>query len=388
MLNINNIRSLKASKMRIKSRKGMNPHLVVERFFLILYKSSMPERRANRGLRMEVGVIGINSKSCPLYLREILTSAYDEIFGQSASATFGFSYVLLSTCNRAEIYFTGGEIASLHVKILSLLRQRVFIPFEHLLYSYFESDVFLHLVRVTCGLDSAIVGECDIQRQVKLAYERACRGSPGNVASSLHYLFQKSLRIAKQIRSLYDYSTGRESLEDKVFSHIKTFLQDIPSRKVLMIGNSEMNRKFLVVLASKEFKILALYSRRGEDRELLERYPMLQMGGEGLLRSWQDYDVIISATKHPGYVLRHTPRQQGHKMLIFDLSIPRSIDPLLSHDPRTTVLNSEDVAELVDQKKGAQKKELGACEVAIQECVGRYFALYRAKALTKMAHCG
>jgi len=325
---------------------------------------------------MEVGVIGINHKSCPLYLREILTRAFEEVFGPPLP---GFSYVLLSTCNRVEIYFTGRDMALLHVKILALLRQRIQLSFEHVLYSYFESDVFLHLVKVTCGLDSAIIGECDIQRQVKLAYEKACEEKQEKLSASLHYLFQKSLRIAKHIRSFYDYAHARESLEEKVFSQIKTFLQEISSRRVLLIGNSMMNRKLLVVLATKGFKKIALYSRRGADQQLLIRYPMLRMGQEELLESWQEYDVIVSATKHPSYVLKNTPRTRGHKMLMFDLSIPRSIDPLLSQDPRTTVLNTEDIAALLEQKKGLQKKELSSCEEEVKRAVGRYYALYQAK---------
>jgi glutamyl-tRNA reductase len=331
---------------------------------------------------MEVGVVGINHKSCPLYLREILTRACDEIFGSNRALIC--PYVFLSTCNRVEIYFTGQEIASCHVKILSLLRKRVLLPFEHVLYSYFESDVFLHLVRVTSGLDSAIIGESDIQRQVKLAYEKACKDSEGKIGSSLHYLFQKSLRMAKEVRSLYSYSKERESLEEKVFSHIKTFLQEIPSRKLLLIGNSEMNRKLIVVLATKMFKKIVLYSRRGVDEELLRKHPIVQMEGETVLKDWQEYDVVISATKYPGYILHHVPRKSGHKMLIFDLSIPRSIDPLLAQDPRTTLLNSEDVAALLEHKRGVQKKELGTCEEALKRCVERYFALYRAKQFNQL----
>jgi len=330
---------------------------------------------------MEVGVIGINNKSCPLYLREILTRAFEKIFSQGRE----FPYILLSTCNRVEIYFAGVEIPSLHVKILALLRLHVHQSFEHVLYSYFESDVFLHLVRVTCGLDSAIIGESDIQRQVKRAYELTRQRV--SLPSELHYLFQKSLQVAKQIRSLYDYAGGGDSLENKVFSQITTYLQPITSKKVLFVGNSEMNRKVLALLARKKFQHLALCSRRGVDAEMMEQYPSLQMGGEEMLSTWQEYDVIISATKYPGYVLKSVPRKSAHKMLIFDLSMPRSIDPLFAQDPRTTVLNSEDMALLIEQKRGAYKRDLYACEEAVQRYVMQQFARYEVKRRHKIAFC-
>ena len=333
---------------------------------------------------MELCVLGINNKSCPLYLREILTRAFEEIFGSKEREKHSFSYVLLSTCNRVEIYFTDHEIASVHVKILSALRKKIEVPFEHVLYSYFESDVFLHLVRVTCGLDSAIVGESDIQRQVKFGYEHA--NKQRELSSYLHYLFQKSLRVGKQIRSLYTYSKGSFNFEELVFSQIKIVLQDIPSRKVLFIGNSEMNRKFLPLFSSKSFKKLSMYSRRGLDRDLINKYPLLEMGEKDLCDSWQEYDVIISATKHSEYILKSAIRKTEHKMLLLDLSIPRSIDPAVSKDPKTTLLNIEDIAFLFEEKRSVYKTELQSCEQAVRSCVDRYFVLYREKLLKKQLY--
>lgn len=332
---------------------------------------------------MEVGVIGINNKSCPLYLREILTRAFEEVFRERNQCSF--SYVLLSTCNRIEIYFADREIANMHVRILSLLRKKIHFPFEHVLYSYFESDVFLHLVRVTCGLDSAIIGESDIQRQVKFAYEQSKAGGQ-KFPSYLHYVFQKSLRIGKQIRSCSIYSKGQCNFEELLFSQVKVFLQDISSRKLLFIGNSETNRKLLSLFSSKSFKKLALYSSRGQDRDLMGKYPSLQMGGDDFIKRWQEYDVIISATKHKEYVIKYSPRESVHKMLIFDLSIPRSIDPALAKDTRTTLLNSEDLAELFEEKRSIYKTELMSCENSVRHCVEKHFSLYRQKLLKKQLY--
>lgn len=333
---------------------------------------------------MELCVVGINNKSCPLHLRELLTRAFEEVFGNKGKHLYSFSYVLLSTCNRVEIYFTDHEIASVHVKILAILRKKMTIPFEHVLYFYFESDVFLHLVRVTCGLDSAIIGECDIQRQVKLAYEQA--GKQRQLSSYLHYLFQKSLRVGKQIRSLYTYSKGGVNFEELVFAQIKMFLQELSSHKLLFIGNSEMNRKFLPLFSSKPFKKLSMYSRRGLDRELLVKYPSLNMGGKEIFDSWQEYDVVISATKDSDYVLKNIERKTRHNMLLVDLSIPRSIDPELAKNPKTMLLNIEDIAFLFEEKRCIYKTELMSCEKAVHDCVSRYFVLYRQKLLKKQLY--
>ena len=90
---------------------------------------------------MEIGVLGVNHKSCSLFLREKLTGAFEKIFKENSHFLEG-SYVLLSTCNRVEIYFTAQEVVSRHGAILALLRKHMELSFQHVLYSYFGEDVF------------------------------------------------------------------------------------------------------------------------------------------------------------------------------------------------------------------------------------------------------
>src|SRR5262249_9126270 len=141
-------------------------------------------------LRMRVGVVGINHRLADLKLREMLAKACQRRFGPAYYTPGEHTFVLLSTCNRTEVYFSSEELASTHTNLLKILRNDVNQEFDQKLYSFFGYDCFLHLSRVASGLDSASVLETEIQGQVKAAYENAtdCISLPGDV----HFLFQKS----------------------------------------------------------------------------------------------------------------------------------------------------------------------------------------------------
>src|SRR4051812_9744096 len=120
---------------------------------------------------MRVGIVGINHKLADLKLRERLAKACQKRFGPFQAVHGDHHFILLSTCNRTEVYFSSDDLAATHSYLLSILRTDVEEEFDHKLYSYFGTDCFSHLTRVTSGLDSAIIAETEIQGQVKTAYE-------------------------------------------------------------------------------------------------------------------------------------------------------------------------------------------------------------------------
>ena len=148
---------------------------------------------------MKIGMIGISTKSSELPLRELLAKACPKCLGGDSEAAAEYNVVLLSTCHRTEIYFSSEDLASTQTELLHVLRREIQEPFEHQIYSYFGIDCFVHLALVTAGMDSLILGESEIQRQVKMAYETACLYRA--LQSCLHFLFQKSLKIAQEART-------------------------------------------------------------------------------------------------------------------------------------------------------------------------------------------
>src|SRR6185295_5000201 len=112
---------------------------------------------------MTIGVFGINHKQADVTLREKLSNAFQRHFSINSPIR---NSVLIATCNRVELYFSGDDLAEIHQSIIALLRQEVSEEFEQKCYSFFGKDCFWHLAKVTAGLDSAIVAETEIQGQV------------------------------------------------------------------------------------------------------------------------------------------------------------------------------------------------------------------------------
>jgi glutamyl-tRNA reductase len=304
---------------------------------------------------LSVGVLGINHKTADLPLRESIARGAQSLSGERA-LFFHHPTILLSTCNRIEIYFSADDLAQAHSDLLAHLRKQIEEPFEHRLYSYFGVDGFFHLCRVAAGLDSAILAETEIQRQVKVAYANSKR-----LPSSLHYVFQKALKVSKEIRSSLALQRGAPTLYGTLWR-----LAEWKNQRILLVGYSEINRGLISFLTHKGVKNISLCTRN----------PMqvwiegVRVVSRSVLSQWQEYDVIVCASKADDYLIRGEGREN---QVIFDLSVPRNVDPKVG----ALVYNIEEVNRLIEQKGAAHSLE--QCEAFIWENVIKLIRIYRLK---------
>lgn len=281
---------------------------------------------------MNVGIVGINFKTAPLALHELIARSAAALFQENISIPL----VLLSTCNRTEIYFSAENLAQTKAEIQMRIQERAGICLENLLYSYFERDCFAHLCRVSAGMDSAIFLETEIARQVKLAYAISCRRFllPG----VLHYLFQKSFKVAKSLRST------REGLS--IFSILwqmgEEEFSDLNQRSLFLVGYSETNRR-----------LVDFFEQRGvKDFTFCSRQPEKVLGFKAVTRealsSWSDYDLISCASQTDTFLIQGEGKK---KHLIFDLSVPRNVDPMVEKGG-VKLFNIEQInAQILQQKE-------------------------------------
>ncbi len=320
---------------------------------------------------MRVGVIGVNFKSSELRLRELLTRAFHRCFQESETP---LAAVLLSTCNRSELYFSTEDLAETHGEILAVLRREVEVPFEHVLYSYFGGECFAHLAAVVCGLDSAIVAETEIQRQVKHAYAEGCRRYA--LSSSLHFMFQKCLKIGKWARTTLFLPSGRGSLESLVFQVGKLILKELNGASLLFVGNSEINRKIIAYFKERRIKELTLCTRSPESAKHLG----IQAVGIEKLAAWRDYDIVVCGTKQSDYLITAKGvKSKGKSQVIFDLSIPRAVEPLLGRHPEVHLFNIEELGQMVDRKRSISTGEIQKAEGRIREEVDKQLLIFHNK---------
>ncbi len=327
---------------------------------------------------MRVGVIGINHKLADLNLREKLAKACQRRFGIGNSIHEGHTFLLLSTCNRTEIYFSSENLAITHTYILSILRQEVSEEFEQKLYSYFGKDCLFHLSFVTSGLDSAIVAETEIQGQVKKTYEAALTSHL--LPSELHYLFQKSLKISKQVRSQLLNGKKMAEVEHAVYQTGKQFFRDLSKVDVLFVGASEINKKLLHFFASKQLSITLCNRTTEKALFYAERYNLQVLNWENLSQ-WHHYDWIILGTKAPHYCIQKDTLTNISfpKKLIVDLSFPRNVDPKLAKDPRITLLNIDQINRMLKFRKAQLTKQIEEAIGFMEDASTLYNELFKAK---------
>ncbi|MCB1181051.1 MAG: glutamyl-tRNA reductase [Chlamydiia bacterium] len=329
---------------------------------------------------MQIGVIGINYKSADLTLRENIARVSSRRFDGQAPH-FGMSYVLLSTCNRTEIYFCSTDLPCTHSYLLAVLREEIpTIEFEHRLYSYFGEDCFFHLARVTAGMDSALIGETEIQGQVKGAYVSAARLMP--LDAELHFLFQKCLKIAKGVRSSFLLARGMPSLEETILRASKNVLGEFHNQSILFFGISDINQKIFSCFKSKGHRNITFCNRSFDkaikiaEREKIQALPWHER------QRWIYYDLVIFGTKAPDFVISN----QGISLafskqyLLIDLSVPRNVDPRIGRLPGVTLINIDQINRGINRKKKIKVQALSRIEAQyIAHAVSKQMVVFHRK---------
>lgn len=310
---------------------------------------------------MLVGVLGINHKQADVTLREIIANAFQKHFALLHSIK---NFVLLSTCNRCEIYFSSDDLASTHQSILAILREEITEGFEQKCYSFFGSDCFTHLVKVTAGLDSAILHETEIQGQVKLAYENAMKTRL--LSKELHFLFQKSLKIAKEIRNTFPVPSSLPSLEHAIFSLAKQFFPQ-QSPHLLIVGTSEINCKIATFLYQKGVNEITFCNRTNHKADAMaHQFGTNSLSWNSLPEKWADFQWIITAAKSSTHLLKakHAKRLDPATLLV-DLAVPRNIDPTISG----TLFNIDDLNKFLEERKTAVRALAEQAEAKISTVI-------------------
>lgn len=309
---------------------------------------------------MLIGVLGVSHRSSSLALREnIAKIAHRHCKGEE-------KIVPLLTCNRTEIYFSAENLAEAQQKWAQLLQH----PCEPSLYTFFGRECFVHLASVTAGLDSAVMGESDIQRQVKLAYQGAAEKQ--KLPSDLHFLFQKCLKMGKWARSSFSMYSELPTIEGSLFR----LMRDIgffPS-SILFIGHSEINRKIISYFKRKRVEKMTLCTRNFFAAESFALDHGISLCDWREMGRWYEYDLVVCGTVHDQFLIKNLPANLKTR-LIFDLSVPRVVDPEVGKHPGLLLWNIDDIASMVEktnQRAIEAKKE-------VERQAGRYLELYQAK---------
>jgi glutamyl-tRNA reductase len=320
---------------------------------------------------MRIGVLGVNFKSADIAIREGVSRACQEQLSSLNEVADAYTCVILSTCNRVEIYFSAPDLAAAHSEILNALKGEISFAFEHRMYSYFGGDCFLHLAQVTAGMDSAILAESEIQGQVKCAYERAA--SQYKLPSVLHYLFQKSLQMGKYIRSHFSLSQNQVTIPKILFEISARRFNELEKMPILFIGNSEINRSIISYFKSKGLSRMTLCSR-----SLSKEDSKVSLLSWDNLSSWIDFPLVICGSNSPQHLITEVPKRAASKFII-DLSVPRMVDPAVARCSAVTLLNMEELIHLIGIRQQRNEDEMSKAQGLLLVNIHKYVDAFSTK---------
>src|SRR5437762_2780216 len=286
----------------------------------------------------ELLALGVSHKTAPLELRERVALTEGRSAGvlrELVQAAEVQEAAAISTCNRTELYLSAPDPVGAESLALGVLAREADTPPTELvghLYSLRGADAALHLFRVTAGLDSMIVGEAEVQGQVKRAYELALvEGATGPI---LNRLFRGALAAGKRARSQTGITERGVSVPSVAVELAQRTLGDLSSRLVLVVGAGETAELTARALAARGVEPAFIANRR-YDRAigLAQRFGGRAIRFEELPDQMVNADIVVASTGSPHHVIEREELTQvmrarrGRPVLLIDLAVPRDIHP-------------------------------------------------------------
>ncbi len=292
--------------------------------------------------------------------------------------------VVLSTCMRTEIY----AVAARYHGAMSDVRNFLAAwsgsdpdRFTDHLYSYYEDGAANHLFQVATGIDSAVIGEGEVLRQVRHAWEMArAEKTAGPV---LTRLFRHAIEVGKRARNETAITRGITSLSQAAVAMAGDRLGSLEGRTVLLVGAGEMGEGMVQALAAVPGIGRSLVANRtwAKAARLAERIGGTPVELVGLTSALEEADVVLTSTGAPGTLIEAgdlepvLPARRGRPLLVVDIAVPRDVDPGVGELPGVTLLNMDDLKAFVDAAMAERRKEIPAVSRIIAEEVERFSEL-------------
>ena len=322
---------------------------------------------------MKIFVAGLSYKTTPVELREKLAVSRARLQCSGCRLKLRGSLsevVLLSTCNRVEIY---GVSPWIHGRVQQLFQELTNTDLDFTPYLYVKegAEAAQHLFSVAGGLDSMVIGETEITGQVKSAYEAA--KAAGLTGKKMNRLFQTACRVVKKIRTETGIGRGATSVGSVAVELAeKIFDRDLSSKTVMILGAGKMGEACVKHLAKRGAKTVLVANRSVERAEKLAA----EFGGravrlEDSATAMTEADILVSSTGSPDMVLfredvaKILPARGNRPLVLVDIAVPRDIDPAVAELPNVFLYDIDDLEAVVRENTKNREQELAVCQSII-----------------------
>lgn len=329
---------------------------------------------------MSFFAFGVNHKECPLAIREKLhlpAAVLEEALRAIRQCPEVEEVVILSTCNRVEIYGYAEKVETAKSKIFDILERLCQVPhaaFATYLYHYEGKQVIHHLFRVAAGLDSLVVGENEILGQVRQAFRTANQNR--SVHAFLYRLMEKALKIGKDVRTTTKINEGAVSIPSVAVELAQKIFGRLAGQRVMLLGTGDMSALALENLRNAGAEVVYVVSRSQERGERLA----VECGAQWRhLDQWEKHahevDILIAATSAPHFLVRYEQIQavltrRHHKPLfLIDIAVPRNIEPRINTIDDVFLYNIDDLKGVSASNLRLRYREIEAAERMIEEAM-------------------
>lgn len=327
---------------------------------------------------MALTLVGISYRGAPLDIRERLAYRTTEVaaaLDELRDAAAARETVLLSTCNRTELYVVWDERDPV-ADVWERWSRRVGSDPSSCGYVRRDREAVTHLFRVASGLDSMILGEAQIHGQVRDAWE-LCRAHSGPV---LNRLFQTSLSVAGRVRNETSIARGAASVSSAAVQLAKQIFGSLAGRRAMVLGAGEMAELALECLADQGVRASIVANRTYDHAvELAARYDAVAMRYEECWRALAQVDVLLCSTAAPRAVVfveqvRPALAARGDRPLcILDIALPRDVDPAVGELDNVFLYNLDDLQAVVSSNIERRRAQVPTAEDLIANEAVRYW---------------
>ena len=342
---------------------------------------------------MEILVVGLSHKSAPVEIREKVAFASDclhEALRSVRDVDGVHEGVIVSTCNRVEIYAAGRKREDGIEGLCRFMAQYHGVEEEKLrphLYVFAGPEAVRHVFRVASSLDSMVVGEPQILGQVKDAYEKAAEGSATGLV--LNRFMHKAFSVAKRVRTETRIAQAAVSISFAAVELARKIFGTLEGKKVLVIGAGEMCELAATHLMENGVSGVQVTNRTLARAEALAaKFQGRAVPFEEFRDHLPDVDIVISSTGAPHFVVevedvRAAMKARRQKPMFFiDIAVPRDVDPRANDLPNVYLYDVDDLQGVVDANKKEREKEAEKAEQIVGDEVLGFLAWLRTLEVT------
>ena len=339
---------------------------------------------------MHLLLVGASHRTAPVELRERLdfcSRGLDDAVRALAQRPYNREAVIVSTCNRAELYLACADPSAAADDVLRFIAEFHQLGADQVrphLYSHVDQAAVRHLFRVSSGLDSMIVGEPQILGQIKDAYGVA--STVQTAGPLLNKLFHWAFGVGKRVRSETALAEGAVSVSFAAVSLARKIFGNLAGRHVLVIGAGEMGKLTAMHLKGQGAAPIVITSRTlANAQQLAEEIGGTVTAWDAIPQALLEADIVITSTGAPTAILSKAqvkaavPASRTRPLFIIDIAVPRDVDPQAADIEQVFLYNIDDLQSIVRENLQKRGAEVSHAEQIVEEEVSKFSSWHRSR---------